>query len=320
MTSSKTQELTFGAMIVAIFGVLLLLNRQTGDLFVDFFMFIFPIPMVAFSAKYGWKDSLPVFFCTILISILCGTFTAIFYAISESFIGTVYGARIHAKKDMNRTMILVMALSAVAELLSNVALASFSGIDLNASITEMQTTMNQAFEQAGVSTASGILSYDYLRRMYVISMAFLGVIEGFIVYELSILILRKLKFRIQKPQPLSRYYPWKGSGLIALCLLFLYVYTYSRPFENELLQNFAQTAGICGYLYLLCFGFIAGTQICRYYLRMPRWLGLILSLVCMFTLVYLVMIIGYLYITGSLHDKLNRKAEETAGQKHPKVR
>ena len=62
-------------MIVAIFGVLLLINRQTGGFLEGIFMFIFPIPMVAFSAKYGWKDSLPVFVCTVLLSFLFGTFS-----------------------------------------------------------------------------------------------------------------------------------------------------------------------------------------------------------------------------------------------------
>lgn len=312
MASSKTQELTFGAMIVAVFGVLLLLNRQTGDMFVNFFMFIFPIPMVAFSARYGWKDSLPVYFCTVLISFFCGSFAAIFYAVSESFIGTVYGARIHGKKDMNRTLILVMALSALAELVSNVALVSLSGVDLNATITELQSAMNRAFEQAGISTASGILSYDYLRRLYIISMAVLGVIEGFIVYELSILILRKLKFPIQKARPLSEYYPWKWSGVIAIALLFLFTYTYSRPFDSDLLQNIAQTAGICGYLYLLLWGVVAVIQIFRCYLHMPRAASVILSLLCMTVLVYLVMIIGYLYISGSLHDRINNKNAKNA--------
>ena len=40
--NTKTQELTYGAMIVAIFGVLLLINRQTGGFLEGVFMFIFP--------------------------------------------------------------------------------------------------------------------------------------------------------------------------------------------------------------------------------------------------------------------------------------
>ena len=60
--NTKTQELTYGAMIVAIFGVMLLINRQTGGFFSGILMFVYPIPMVAFAARYGLKDSVAVFF------------------------------------------------------------------------------------------------------------------------------------------------------------------------------------------------------------------------------------------------------------------
>ena len=223
--NTKTQELTFGAMIVAVFGVLLLLNRQTGGMFEGFFMFIFPIPMVAFSAKYGWKDSLPVFVCTILISFLFGTFTGMFYAVGMSFVGMVYGSCIKSDRDMNRTLILVMILSAAIELLCTVALATFAGFDLNADIMAMQESMNTMLAQAGVDTSTGILSFDYLRRMYIITTGFVGAMEGLIVYYLSYAILKKLRYPIRKPQPLTNYYPSRISGVIALVLVFVYAYT-----------------------------------------------------------------------------------------------
>ena len=68
--NTKTQELTYGAMIVAIFGVMLLINRQTGGFFSGILMFVYPIPMVAFAARYGLKDSVAVFVCTVLIAFL----------------------------------------------------------------------------------------------------------------------------------------------------------------------------------------------------------------------------------------------------------
>ena len=49
---SNTSELTFGAMIVAIFSVMLLLNRQSGQLFEEFIFFVLPLPMTVFSLKY----------------------------------------------------------------------------------------------------------------------------------------------------------------------------------------------------------------------------------------------------------------------------
>ena len=299
--NTKTQELTYGAMIVAIFGVLLLINRQTGGFLEGIFMFIFPIPMVAFSAKYGWKDSLPVFVCTVLLSFLFGTFTAIFYAIAESFIGMVYGSCIKAERDMNRTLVLVVALSAVAELLCSVALASLFGIDINQDIMAMQEGMNQAFEQAGMDTATGILSYDYRRRMYVISMGFMGAMQGLIVYYLSLVILRKLRYPIKKPQPLTQYYPSKISGFIAAFLVFVYIYSFAKPFANPTVQDIAQSAGICGVIYLIFFGYIALLMVCRVYLRLPRAVGFILSLLITFTISYIPIVAGYIYISGNLH-------------------
>ena len=310
--NTKTQELTYGAMIVAIFGVMLLINRQTGGFFAGILMFIYPIPMVAFSARYGLKDSLAVFVCTVLIALLFGTFTAVFYAISESFIGMVYGSCIYAKKDMNRTLILVLVLSAAAELLATVALASLSGIDLNADIMAMQETMNSVFRQAGLDTSNGVLSFDYLRRMYIISTGFLGAMEGLVVYYLSLLILRKLRYPIQKPLPLTQYYPSKISGFIAFALVFVYGYTLAKPFTNEMAQNILQSAGICGVIYLIFFGYIALLMFFRVYLHLPGIVGMILTLLICMTISYIPILVGFAYISGGLHSSLDARMQ---GQK-----
>ena len=309
--NTKTQELTFGAMIVAIFGVLLLVNRQTGGMFEGFFMFIFPIPMVAFSAKYGWKDSLPVFFCTIFMAFLFGTFTGIFYAVSMSFIGMVYGSCIKADKDMNRTLILIMILSAAAELMCTVALASFAGFDLNADIMAMQESMNAMLTQAGVDTSTGILSYDYLRRMYIITTGFVGAMEGLIVYYLSYAILTKLRYPIRRPLPITSYYPSRISGIIALVLVFIYAYSVARPFSSPAAQDILQSAGMCGVIYLIFFGYIALLMVFRVYLHLPRILGMIIALFLTISISYIPMIAGYAYISGSLHMALDARMSKS---------
>ena len=298
-------------MIVAIFGVLLLVNRQTGGMFEGFFMFIFPIPMVAFSAKYGFKDSLPVFFCTIFTAFLFGTFTGIFYAVSMSFIGMVYGSCIKADVDMNRTLILIMILSAAAELMCTVALATFAGFDLNADIMAMQESMNTMLAQAGVDTSTGILSYDYLRRMYIITTGFVGAMEGLIIYYLSYVILTKLRYPIRRPQPITSYYPSRISGIIALILVFVYAYSVARPFSNPVAQNILQSAGMCGVIYLIFFGYIALLMVFRVYLNLPRVLGMIIALFLTISISYIPMIVGYAYVSGSLHMALDARMSKS---------
>ena len=226
--NTKTQELTYGAMIVAIFGVLLLVNRQTGGFFEGFFMFVFPIPMVAFSARYGWKDSLPVFVCTVLIAFLFGTFTAIFYAITAALLGLAFGACLHHHVDTTRTMILVMALSVISNILSTFVLASLFGINMQEDIQLMQTSMQEAIEKFGgnltpqqMQAFDLILRPDFLLRMFIISMIFMGIMQGFIVCQLSLLILRRLRYPIKKPAPITAWYPPRWTGVVAIMLYLL---------------------------------------------------------------------------------------------------
>jgi hypothetical protein len=204
-----------------------------------------------------------------------------------------------------------MVLSAAAELLCTIALATVAGFDLNADIMAMQEGMNQVFAQAGVDIASsGILTYDYLRRMYIITTGFVGALEGLVVYYLSYAILKKLRYPIRKPQPITSYYPSKISGVIALILVFVYAYSVAKPFPNEIAQNVLQSAGMCGVIYLIFFGFIALIMVCRVYLRLPGFIGMLLTLFLTMTISYIPMLAGYLYISGNLHRMLDAKMSE----------
>lgn len=322
MKNCKTQEITFGAMIAAIFGMLLLLNRQTGGMLEEVFLFAFPIPMVAYSAKYGWKKSLPVFAVTVLIAILCGTFSGFFYAASESFIGMVYGAMLNQKKDPGKTLFLVMVLSALANILSSVVLASLFGINLQTEMKEMQKMMIDTMEKvygsqgmmagaaAGTDTASmveamkSIFNVNYLLRIYIISMILLGVIQGLIIYQLSLIILRRLKFQVQKPQPLLQFYPPVWTGAVALTAFLCYFISMMYPLQNVNVANLVQTLGTCGYLYLICFGIIGGAGYLRRRLGMMKLFAVLLPVLCIFALPYVLVFIGFSYVSLSLHDKI----------------
>lgn len=297
-------KITTGAMVTAIFGVFLLLNRQTGNLFQDIFLFLYPIPMVAYAAMYGIKSGLPVFAAMSLISIFFGTFTTIFYAVTQALIGLVFGGCLYHKVDMTKTLFVVMVLSAIVNLLNTVVLGFLFGYNLNQEAVEMQSMMNSAFQQAGVEMPENMMTINFLKQMFIISMTLLGIIQGFIVYEVSLLILRRLRFPVQKPKSVFLYAPPKWTGVLALAAFFGYYVTMARPLENELLQNAAQTAGIFGYLYLICFGFIALLLILKVRLPKIRGLSWLICLLCMFLFPMLEVLLGFWYIAGKLHGVL----------------
>jgi hypothetical protein len=131
--------------------------------------------------------------------------------------------------------------------------------------------------------------------------------EGIVVFYLSLQILRKLRYPIRKPQPLTAYYPSKISGVIAFALVFVYIVTTVKPFSNHLAQDILQSAGMCGVIYLIFFGYIALLMMCRVYLRLPKALGMILSLLVTLSISYVPIVAGYAYISGGLHEAIDAR-------------
>lgn len=309
--NKKTLQITTGAAVIAIFAVMILLNRQTGGLFEEVFMFLYPIPMLAFSVQYGWKRSMPVLFAMAFFSFLFGSFTTVFYAVSEALIGLVFGECLYSKVDMTKTMFAVMFLSVIANVLNTVVFAGLFGIDLHQEIVEMQNIMNEMVAKTGVVLPETVLSENYLMQMMVIAMVLLGIVQGFVIFRLSILVLRRLRFPIQQPKSVYLYFPPKWTGYLAFLLFWIYNLTFGKPLENEILQNAIQCGGICGDLYLVFFGLVAATLFIR--TRMSHAGGLCI-LVCIFgyfAFSSIFMLVGLFYIVTGWHQSV---AEQCFGK------
>ena len=136
-------------MIIAIFAMLLIVNRQTGLFFEEFFVYLLPLPMAVYTALYDWKYGLMVFVGMTAFSFIFGGFTTIFYAVSASLIGLVFGTMVCRKVDPTKMLIIIMVFSAISTIISSVALASLFGYDIDMSLTEMKTMLTTTFEATG---------------------------------------------------------------------------------------------------------------------------------------------------------------------------
>ncbi len=312
---NKTLKITTGAMIVAIFAVLLLLNRQTAGFFEELFVYLLPVPMVAYSAKYGGKSGIPVFVAMALFSFLFGTLLTVFYAITGALLGLIFGTCLYHKVDSAKTLVIVMLLSAVFNVLSTVALAGMFGYDVAAEIGEMQKQMGLLAEKSGAALPETMLSFDFMKRMFIMSMVFFGMVQGFLIYEISLLILKRLRFPVQPPQSVFLYFPPKWSGVFALLLFFAYDITFLNTGMDESVKTLLQVAGICGYMSLEVFGVLALILAIRSWVtRNP----LVTGLLCFIALIILpqaLMFLGVMYVSFSLH----RQLLETAKIRDPKA-
>ena len=162
-SNNSTLKITTGAMIIAIFAMLLLLNRQTGLFFEEFFVYLLPLPMAIYTALYDWKYGLMVFIGMTAFSFIFGGFTTIFYAISSSLIGLVFGTMVCRKVDPTKMLIIIMVFSAVSNVISSVALASLFGYDIDMSLTEMKSMLTKTLDASGYGALGEFYTMDLLK-------------------------------------------------------------------------------------------------------------------------------------------------------------
>ncbi len=244
--------------MIAIFSMMLIINRQTGSLFEEMILYLMPIPLTAYAVKYDWKSSIPVMIAMVLMSVLFGTLTTIFYAVTECLIGLVFGTCLYHKVESTRTLFTVILMSVIATVLNTIVLASFFGFDLERDIAELQTMLEETMKISGMVMPEQLLSHSFLCQMMVISMIILGIIQGYVVYTLTLLILKRLGFQVSRPQSVYTYQPPKWVALLALICFLAYMLTGTGTitFRDVSISNFIQAAGLCGYFFLIFFGML----------------------------------------------------------------
>jgi len=245
-----------------------------------------------------------------LIAFLLGTPSAAFYAVSSVLIGLVFGVCLYKKVSPEKTVFCVMLATVIFNLIDILFAAAISGISLEDDARSMQLMMQetlqkmmensgQAVDEQTAAAFEKLLNINYLKRILIISTALAGALQGFLIYELGLLILRRLKIKVQKPKSIFQFKPPAWTGWVALVLFLLYFAAMQFNGVNERLQTAAMTIGMLGYLYLLIFGFIGGLLLLKRLMPARKILPVLLSFLGMMILPYLWMGLGFCYITGA---------------------
>lgn len=300
----NVRKLTDGAMMAAILGVLILIDRWTGGFFEGTAVFLLPLPMVFYAARYGIRDSWAVLAAICILCIVLGTPQALFYMASESFIGMVYGDGIHRGTGTSRLLIRSMALGAIADTLSMVVFASFFGYDMAGSLAQIKDVFNQIGTQMGVSF-NAIMNLDSLaREIFILAAVLSGMLEGFVTHMLSRIMLKRLHYPLPPSAPLRDYYPPKWTGYVALAGVLAYFYAMRSTGISETVQAMCMGLGLAGYYYLDLFAVIGLTVWAR--ARNPhisKWIALpIVMLVMIMSM--LGAMFGFVYISTDMHQSM----------------
>lgn len=131
MKSKKVRQITDASVIVAIYALIFLLSRFSGELIYSI-TFLLPLPLAIYGYKYDFKKSLIPFIASIAISFLVVTnpISVLVINIPYLLIGLLLGGLL-IKKDIKPifSILIITAVTIISEVLSSVILYNLLGLE-----------------------------------------------------------------------------------------------------------------------------------------------------------------------------------------------
>ena len=311
--NNQVRKLTEGAMMCALFGLVLIINRQFAQALEIFFVFILPLPMVVYTVKYGFKSALVCAVSICLLSLMISPFTSMFYSIMSVIIGLIYGTLVTKKAPSGVLISVTMILTLVLEVLCMIVMAGLFGYDLVADalmIEQAYLTASEMLEAYGV--AFQMPDSSFFVMIAVVSVLLTGLMEGFLVHLFSGLLLKRLKIDTKLFSPLSMWNVPKWVGYAgALCYLGMY---FSQTLAiSQTAQLCIMAIGIIGTLVLVLFGYVACLMFAmvKYKKNITLWLILLFVFIWQFMAVF-----GFFYITSDEFKQMILRRRDENEQKN----
>ena len=307
--NNKTKKLTEGAAIIAILGVFLLIDRQFVGILSSYALFLLPIPMMFYSAKYGFRSSFAVLFGMIVVAFLFSTITTFIYVCGACLIGLVYGSNVYNKKSSKYTLIITMIMAALVEIVCTLIMIRFFGYSITQETDYIKDSFNQiatSLNNPGFSnTLSAFEKLGVFKTVFYVSTVLTGILEAFLVHVLGRTVLRRFKIEVPKGDSLLSHYPPKWAGYLAFLCFILYFYSINRPFDNTFIEMSIQFLGVACMIYLLGYGVVAVyVYIASKRIKVNPLIMFIFTLLLISILSTFVVVLGFFYITTDMHKRM----------------
>jgi uncharacterized protein YybS (DUF2232 family) len=204
----NARKITYGAMMIALFGILLAVSLYT-PLLGSVTMFFIALPIILYRLKYDRTSSILVFATGVVLSLLIGGILLVPFAIVHGLLGVIIGETI----IMGKTKLYIFMASGLTLLITGmgvyVGAVLFFGFNM---IDEIMTAMQEAKEQmtSFMSTYGGLPdNYDetitstFQMYEYTIPSIFIiGIFMlAFIILTLNLGVAKRLGFEVPKFPP-----------------------------------------------------------------------------------------------------------------------
>lgn len=313
---NQTKKLTQGAMMLAIIGALILLDRMTAYWFTELIVLMMPVVIIMYATMHTLKDGVMLSVGLLIISFLLGNFrmTYLIYVPVGIFTGMVYSYFITKNKSRRFLMFSAMITYTIGELIASFVVYPLLGFPITQMANEYLEAFNEAknltgFDYGAVFASIGLDLGKIIGVLFVMSTILMGIMEGLLIHLISIFLLKKFKI---KDLGNTNIYEIKPNPVLGYISLFAvsssYLITYFK--DNEIVYYAILIFSILGAMVLLYYGYIFiilfGSMVLH---RNIGGIFILLAFLIPFLFTVLMML-GFLYATGPLRSYLERKVQE----------
>ena len=307
---NKTKKLTQGAMLLAIIGALMLIDRQLSFMFNDLILLSVPIVIAIFSTMYTLKDGLPLCVGLLAMTILFGYLTTYIYMPISIIVGIAVSFSIKKNFDRRKISVIASIVYVIAEILVAFIILPLFGTSVKSRIDTLYLTYEEMMKVSGLSAAGFTFNNVslFLLIMFVASTILMGIMEGYLTGLLVTLLLKRLKI---KDIGFKSAFDIKMPVYMAYILIFL----TSCSFIVLKIPDFKTNYEVLTYI-IICLSSLASLVLAYYgYLfaniyyskkyKRKNNLIVLLFTIFLFPFSYVVLIVlGFLYGSGPLRKYL----------------
>ena len=320
MGNRRVNSITYGAIICALVGALLLVNRQMAG-FLDVYLFwIIPLPVIVYAIKFGTRQACIMAIAMLMTSLITTGFqiTTIFYAFGAILAGLIYGYGINHGRSATFLIFSVVLISLVMAILTTFIFSAAFGYDVAQEIAYFTEYMTEFLNNAGISPEnsaySQFLNPTTMFQIYVISVVLTSLMEGVLVHMLAYMVLRRLKMTLPPMKPIATIYaPWwvKLFVFVAFFAFMAAKFTNITQYDNIITPLLVVAQCLCFF-----FGYILMITLAAGILRDRRKVMLV-SLACVllfFITAQILVYVGIFDIYSGFRKRLVERGMSNAQQ------
>ena len=311
---NKTKKLTQGAMMLAIIGALIVIDRMTAYWFSELLVLMMPTVIVMYSSMYSLNDGFILSVGLLIISFLLGNFNYIYlvYVPVGIVTGLAYSYGVKRNLDKTSLMFIAMAVYVIGEIIATFVISPLMGMPITTLIEEVKLSLNETGKLVGINytdllTSMGLDISKLLIVIFIFTVILMGILEGLLIHLLNVFLLKRFKI---KDLGSINIYDIKPNPVVAyISFLSIFAVLYIRDIKNETLYYVLVVIAILGAIVLLYYGYLF--MILFGVIVLKRNIGGLFVIIAFFfpVLLFALLIIGFLYGSGPLRRYIESKAQ-----------